>query len=195
MKADPDATPSLATATRVLEAEAEAIRKLITRMGDAFLQALDIAVACTGKIAVVGMGKSGLICKKIAATLSSTGSPAYFLHAAEAMHGDVGLLGPSDVVLIVSKSGETAEIYSTGRGFTAGTLRWWASRLRREDPIAGPVVRLAQVVRAPSRPRDEVPRDTAVIELLDARVRITVASDTDRAVLAMVLDMLDRRGR
>jgi len=110
VKADPDATPSLATATRVLEAEAEAIRKLITRMGDAFLQALDIAVACTGKIAVVGMGKSGLICKKIAATLSSTGSPAYFLHAAEAMHGDVGLLGPSDVVLIVSKSGETAEI-------------------------------------------------------------------------------------
>ena len=110
MKADPDATPSLATATRVLEAEAEAIRKLITRMGDAFLRALDIAAACTGKIAVVGMGKSGLICKKIAATLSSTGSPAYFLHAAEAMHGDVGLLGPSDVVLIVSKSGETAEI-------------------------------------------------------------------------------------
>lgn len=92
-------------------------------------------------------------------------------------------------------SGETAEIYSTGRGFTAGTLRWWASRLRREDTIAGPVVRLAQVVRAPPVQRDEVPRGTAVVELLDARVRITVASDTDRAVLAMVLDVLDRRGR
>lgn len=92
-------------------------------------------------------------------------------------------------------SGETAEIYSTGRGFTAGTLRWWASRLRREDTIAGPVVRLAQVVRAPPVQRDEVPRGTAVIELLDARVRITVASDTDRVVLAMVLDVLDRRGQ
>ena len=110
MKADPGITPSLATAARVLEAEAEAIRNLVPRMGDSFLRALDIAAACTGKIAVVGMGKSGLICKKIAATLSSTGSPAYFLHAAEAMHGDVGLLAPSDVVLIVSKSGETAEI-------------------------------------------------------------------------------------
>ena len=92
-------------------------------------------------------------------------------------------------------SGETAEIYSTGRGFTAGTLRWWASRLRREDTITGPVVRLAQVVRARPVQRDEVPRGTAVIELLDARVRIRVASDTDRAVLAMVLDVLDRRGR
>ena len=82
-----------------------------------------------------------------------------------------------------------------GRGFTAGTLRWWASRLRREDTIAGSVVRLAQVVHAPPVQRDEVPRGTAVIELLDARVRITVASDTNRAVLAMVIDVLDRRGR
>lgn len=92
-------------------------------------------------------------------------------------------------------SGETAETYSTGRGFEASTLRYWVSRLRREDRVAGPVVRLAKVVRAPSTQRDEVPRGTAVIELLDVHVRITVASDTDRAVLAMVLDVLDRRGR
>ena len=104
------ANESLATAIHVLEAEAEAVRNLIPRIGEPFLRALQIAAACAGKIAVVGMGKSGLICKKIAATLSSTGSPAYFLHAVEAMHGDVGLLGPSDVVLILSKSGETAEI-------------------------------------------------------------------------------------
>jgi arabinose-5-phosphate isomerase len=102
--------PSLATAARVLDAEADAIRALIPRIGDSFLRALDVSAGCTGKIAVVGMGKSGLICKKIAATLSSTGSPAYFLHAAEAMHGDLGLLGPSDIVLVVSKSGETPEI-------------------------------------------------------------------------------------
>ena len=92
-------------------------------------------------------------------------------------------------------SGEDAETYSTGRGFTANTLRYWSSRLRREDRSAGPVVRLAQVVHVPSTQRNEVPRGTAVIELIDARVRITVGSDTDRAVLAMVLDVLDRRGR
>jgi arabinose-5-phosphate isomerase len=102
--------PGVATAIRVLEAESEAIRKLIDRMGDSFVRAIEIAASCTGKIAVAGMGKSGIICKKIAATLSSTGSPAIFLHAAEALHGDMGLLGPHDVVLALSKSGETPEI-------------------------------------------------------------------------------------
>lgn len=106
-----DQLPSpLATAARVLEAEAEAVRNLAARLGEPFLKALDILAACTGKIAVTGMGKSGLVCKKIAATLSSTGSPAIFLHAAEALHGDIGLLGPHDTVLAVSKSGETAEL-------------------------------------------------------------------------------------
>jgi len=99
-----------ATAIRVLEIESEAIRSLIPRIGDAFLRALEITAECRGKIAVVGMGKSGLICKKIAATLSSTGSPAFFLHAAEAFHGDLGLLGPSDAVITISNSGETPEI-------------------------------------------------------------------------------------
>jgi hypothetical protein len=92
-------------------------------------------------------------------------------------------------------SGETAETYSTGRGFTASSLRYWASRLRREDAIAGPVVRLAQVVRTQSTQWDEAPRGAVVIELLDARARITVASDTDRAVLATVLEVLDQGGR
>ncbi|MBN2241966.1 MAG: KpsF/GutQ family sugar-phosphate isomerase [Acidobacteria bacterium] len=69
-----------------------------------------MAEKCRGKIAVTGLGKSGIICKKIAATLSSTGSPAFFLHAADALHGDCGLLGKDDVVLAVSKSGETGEI-------------------------------------------------------------------------------------
>jgi arabinose-5-phosphate isomerase len=104
------ASRALATAVRVLEAEADAVRCLVPRIGDAFLSAVDIAATCPGKIAVIGMGKSGIICKKIAATLSSTGSPAYFLHAAEAVHGDLGLLGRSDVTIIVSKSGETSEI-------------------------------------------------------------------------------------
>ncbi len=100
----------LLTAGRVLELEAAAVGALTKRLDSSFVRAVEIAAACTGKIAVAGMGKSGLICKKIAATLSSTGSPAIFLHAAEAMHGDLGLLGPNDVVLAISKSGETEEI-------------------------------------------------------------------------------------
>jgi arabinose-5-phosphate isomerase len=106
----PKRNPSLATAIQVLESEANAIRLLIQRMGESFLRALELAASCKGKIAVTGMGKSGIICRKIAATLSSTGSPAIFLHAAEAVHGDVGTLDPNDVLLIVSKSGETEEI-------------------------------------------------------------------------------------
>jgi len=102
--------PGVTTAVRVLEAEAEAVRRLIGRVGSDFIRAVDIAANCQGKIAVTGMGKSGIICKKLAATLSSTGTPAIFLHAAEALHGDIGLLGGGDVVLALSKSGETAEI-------------------------------------------------------------------------------------
>jgi arabinose-5-phosphate isomerase len=103
-------SPALATAIRVLEVEAGAIRSLIQRIGEPFLRAVDLAAACAGKIAVTGLGKSGIICKKIAATLSSTGSPAIFLHAADALHGDCGLLAREDLVLAISKSGETSEI-------------------------------------------------------------------------------------
>jgi arabinose-5-phosphate isomerase len=101
---------SLITAIRVLESEAEAIRKLIERLGKPFLHALDLVARCSGKIAVTGLGKSGIICQKIAATLSSTGSPAIFLHAADALHGDCGLLSREDVILAISKSGETPEV-------------------------------------------------------------------------------------
>lgn len=92
-------------------------------------------------------------------------------------------------------SGETAEAYSTQHGFTVSSLRYWASRIRREDAIAGPVVRLAKLVRTPAAQPNEVPRGAVVIELLDARARITVVADTDRAVLATVLALLDRVGR
>lgn len=101
---------ALLTAARVLNSEADAIRALVERLGESFLRAVDLLGGCAGKIAVTGMGKSGLVCKKVAATLSSTGSPAIFLHAAEALHGDMGLLSPHDAVLAISKSGETAEI-------------------------------------------------------------------------------------
>ncbi len=107
---EPGRQPEVATAIRVLKAEADAVHALVDRMNESFVRAVQIASACTGKIAVTGMGKSGIICKKIASTLSSTGSPSIFLHAAEALHGDIGQLGRHDVVLALSKSGETPEI-------------------------------------------------------------------------------------
>src|SRR5262245_17662641 len=100
----------LEAALRVLQAEADAIRALTERLTGDFAPALDALAACRGKIVVTGIGKSGIICKKIAATLSSTGTPAVFLHSGDALHGDLGQLSRDDVVVAVSKSGETPEI-------------------------------------------------------------------------------------
>ena len=107
---DIDKAAVLETARRVLEAEAESIRRLKDGVGENFLRAVSLAAACKGKIAVIGLGKSGIICRKIAATFSSTGTPAIFLHAADALHGDCGILAPDDLVIAISKSGETSEI-------------------------------------------------------------------------------------
>ena len=97
-------------ARRVLTNEAEAVAALAARLDGGFDRAVDLLVGCKGRVVVAGMGKSGIVCQKIAATLSSTGTPAYFLHPAEALHGDIGLLVTGDVVLVVSNSGETEEL-------------------------------------------------------------------------------------
>lgn len=97
-------------AKNILRIEAEAIDALINRVDKKFAEAVDIMSLCIGKIVVTGMGKSGLIGKKIAATLASTGSPALFLNPAEGSHGDVGMVSKGDVVLAISNSGETEEI-------------------------------------------------------------------------------------
>jgi arabinose-5-phosphate isomerase len=97
-------------ARRVLTIEAEAVAALAARLEPSFDRAVELLVGCKGRVVVAGMGKSGIVCQKIAATLSSTGTPAYFLHPAEALHGDIGLLVPGDVVLVVSNSGETEEL-------------------------------------------------------------------------------------
>ena len=101
---------STETAKKVLRIEAEAIIELIDRVDQRFESAIDVLNNCSGRVVVTGMGKSGIICKKIAATLSSTGTPAMFLHPAEAIHGDLGMVARGDVVLAVSNSGETSEI-------------------------------------------------------------------------------------
>ena len=104
-------TDELAQAHTVLEAEAEAIRAI--RLNNDFLRAVDILESCTGKIILTGMGKVGLIAMKIATTLSSTGTPAFFLHPGEAAHGDLGLLSKNDVMITFSNSGKTREVVET----------------------------------------------------------------------------------
>ena len=95
---------------RTLRIEADALRGLIDRLDEGFTRAVDIVLGCKGKVAVTGMGKSGLIGQKISATLASTGTPSYFLHPAEGVHGDLGMVTKDDVIVALSYSGETDEV-------------------------------------------------------------------------------------
>ena len=97
-------------ARKVLQTEAEAILALVERLDDRFEKGVSILLDCRGRVIVTGMGKSGIIARKIAATLSSTGTPAFFLHPAEAIHGDLGVLQADDVIVALSNSGETEEL-------------------------------------------------------------------------------------
>jgi arabinose-5-phosphate isomerase len=101
---------SLETARRVLRIEARAIEEVMARLDGAFERAVELLLACKGRVVVTGMGKSGLVARKISATLSSTGTPSFFLHPADAVHGDLGMLARGDAMLGVSYGGETDEI-------------------------------------------------------------------------------------
>jgi len=104
------APDSLDLARKVLRTEAAAILALVDRLDERFDRAIRLLLDCRGRVIVTGMGKSGIICRKIAATLSSTGTPAHFLHPAEAIHGDLGVIQAEDVVVALSNSGETEEL-------------------------------------------------------------------------------------
>ncbi|ADC70880.1 MULTISPECIES: KpsF/GutQ family sugar-phosphate isomerase [unclassified Thioalkalivibrio] len=108
MNFNPDTTRKLALA--VLNDEAEAVRRLADRVDDAFLEACRHILECRGRVVVTGMGKSGHIGSKLAATLASTGTPAFFVHPGEASHGDLGMITRDDVVIALSNSGETDEL-------------------------------------------------------------------------------------
>ena len=134
------------TGENVVRIEAEALRALADRIGgpmaDAFQRAVELMFQCAGRVVVTGMGKSGLIARKIAATLSSTGSPALYLHPVEALHGDLGMVVRGDVVLALSASGETEEI-----------LALLATIKRLRVPLiamTGDAICSANVARAPS---------------------------------------------
>lgn len=101
---------ALATAKRVLQIESEAIAGLVDHLDERFEKAVELLYECKGRVVVTGLGKSGLIGRKVAATFASTGTPSFFLHASEALHGDLGVLSAGDVMLAISSSGETEEL-------------------------------------------------------------------------------------
>jgi arabinose-5-phosphate isomerase len=105
-----DAEQVLNLARKTFEIEAAAVLGLAQRLGGEFAQAVELILACRGRVVVMGMGKSGHIGRKIAATLASTGTPAMFVHPAEASHGDLGMITGQDVVLAISNSGESEEL-------------------------------------------------------------------------------------
>ncbi len=100
----------LASARRTLATEEKGLAQLRERLGPPFVKAVGLLLACKGKVVLAGMGKSGLVCRKIAATMASTGTPAFFLHPAEGAHGDLGILSREDVFIAVSYSGEAGEL-------------------------------------------------------------------------------------
>jgi arabinose-5-phosphate isomerase len=106
----PDPASMIAAGRRAIEIEGRALAGLIPRLDGRFVQACEICLQCKGRVIVTGMGKSGHIAGKIAATLASTGTPSFFLHAAEASHGDIGMITREDVLLALSNSGETGEV-------------------------------------------------------------------------------------
>lgn len=101
---------AIATGRRVLRLEREGLAGVESRLGDGFARAVDLVAQCPGRLIVSGVGKSGLVGRKIAATFTSTGTPATFLHPVEGLHGDLGIVGTDDVALLLSKSGESEEL-------------------------------------------------------------------------------------
>jgi arabinose-5-phosphate isomerase len=169
------------TARKVLEIEAEAIRELIPRLDESFDRAVATLVACTGRVVVTGMGKSGIIAQKISATLASTGTPSLFLHPAEAIHGDLGRIVKGDVLLAVSNSGDTEEILG---------LVPWVKRL------GSPVVALTGKPHSPLAQAADVHLDVEVRAEACPLGLAPTASTTAALAMgdALCMAVLERRG-
>ena len=148
--ADPTDADLLARGQEILRAEGEAILTAAEQLGTAFAQAVRLVADCSGSVVVTGIGKAGLVARKISATLASTGSPSHFLHPAEAMHGDLGALRRDDVVLALSQSGETEEITRLLPHVTARDIPIIALTGRADSTLG----RAATVVLATGRVRE-----------------------------------------
>jgi arabinose-5-phosphate isomerase len=172
---------SLEVARRVLEIEAQAIRDLQERLDGRFERAVELLLGCRGRVVVTGMGKSGLIGRKVAATLSSTGTPAMFLHPAEALHGDLGMLVAGDVLLAISYSGDTEEIVRL---------------LDRVKRLAIPLITLTGNLRSPLAQASDVVLDISVREEACSLNLAPTASTAAALAMgdALAIALLERRG-
>lgn len=177
------ATESVAVlrARRVLETEADAVRGLVERVGDDFERAVELLFQTSGKVVVTGLGKSGLIARKIAATLASTGTPAFFLHAGEGLHGDLGMVFRGDTVLAVSNSGELREL--------VGMLPLFKR-------LALPIISLTGNVRSTLAKNSEVVLDVSVPEEACPLALAPTASTTAALAMgdALAIVLMERRG-
>jgi arabinose-5-phosphate isomerase len=131
-----DSKAALETARRVIRVEREALDEISERLDEGFAKAVDLVLRCKGRVVVTGMGKSGQICRKIAATMASTGTSAFFLHAGEAIHGDLGMFSRGDVCIGVSNSGTTQELLSLLPGVKRLGLPLIAITGGLESPLA-----------------------------------------------------------
>ena len=129
-------TQALKRAADVLRVESDGILSMIERLDESFIRAIELLRDCRGKVVVTGLGKSGLICRKIAATLASTGTPAFFLHAGDGVHGDLGMVMKGDVILALSNSGETDEILKLLPHFKLNGIKLIAMTGNRESSLA-----------------------------------------------------------
>jgi arabinose-5-phosphate isomerase len=148
---------SLDAARRVLEIEADSVRRQIDNLGPGFLAALEAIETTRGRLCLTGIGKSGLIAEKIAATLASSGTPAYFLHAGEASHGDLGMLMAGDVVLALSTSGETPEVVRLLEFARKRDIRTIAMTAAPDSSVA----RAAEILISVAIPREACPLNLA----------------------------------
>lgn len=172
---------SVALAREVLKTEADGILSLIDRVGDDFEKAVELIMNCPTRVIITGIGKSGIIGQKISATLNSTGTPSFFLHPVEAMHGDVGMVDPRDVIMGISYSGRTAEL-----NILLASMKKRGGRIiaLTGDPDSQ-LGRLADVVLNVSVPREACPLGLAPTASTTAALAMGDA-------LAVVL--LDRKG-
>jgi arabinose-5-phosphate isomerase len=177
----PKTVTSLEVGRRVLGIEARAVQAMVQRLDRGFSDAVDLLYACKGKVVVSGMGKSGLIGQKIAATMASTGTPSFFLHPAEGLHGDLGMLARGDVLIAISNSGETQEI-----------LQLLPFMERMSIPVVAIVGRMASTLAKNS----DVALDVSVAEEACPMGLAPTASTTATLAMgdALAVALLEKRG-
>ncbi|MDD4004370.1 MAG: KpsF/GutQ family sugar-phosphate isomerase [Elusimicrobiaceae bacterium] len=147
----------LRIARRVMEIEGQAVLSLSKRLDESFVKAAELILECHGRAAVIGIGKSGLIARKIAATLASTGTPAVFVHPVECLHGDLGMLAKGDVIIVLSYSGETSEVVELVPALKELGLKTIAVTGNRASSLA----RLADIAIAATVKREACPINSA----------------------------------